>query len=287
MYFRTTLKGPGYRYITNSHSLRTYPKGKERGERRERTPEEMERQNRRNRALHVQLLILGNFKEGWHITLTYPKEERPPDAVAAKRELKNFIDRATRRFKKQGLEFKWLVVTEIGSKGAVHHHLIIEDINQNNFSSQKVVRDCWKGRIYASPMYEDGEYESLADYLCKKETKEDIPGCKVTHSRNLIQPKKTREKKRGRAWQQEPKVPNGWELVKDSLHNGINIFTGLPTQSYLLIERGKKNACKDVYARNDQIHAPDGRCGPVCTSHGDWREGSYLEWENIFPGKSF
>ena len=280
MYFKTTLKGPGYRYVINSHSLRTYPKGKERGEKRERTPEEMERQNRRNRALHVQLLILGNFKEGWHITLTYPKEDRPPDAMAAKKILKNFIDRVTRRFKKAGLEFKWLCVTEIGSQGAVHHHLVIQDINENGFCSQKIIRECWKGRIYASPMYEDGEYESLADYLTKKETKEDVPGCKVTHSRNLIQPKKTREKKRGSTWQQEPRVPKGWELVKESLHNGINIFTGLPTQSYLLIERGKKDACKDIYARNDKKRTSDGRCGPIHPEYGDWGAGGYIKWSS-------
>jgi hypothetical protein len=272
-YIRVTLNGPGYKFVSNTHSMRVYLKGKERNPKRERTPEEMERQNARNRALKVQLLILGNFKEGWHVTLTYAKEARPPDAEGAKKELKRFLDRAGRRFKKAGIEFKWLAVTEIGSHGAVHHHLIIEDINEEGFSSQKVVRECWNGGKYFSPMYEDGEYQSLSEYLVKKETKEDVPGCKVSHSRNLIMPKKKREKMRGHTWFSDPKVPKGWELVKESLHNGINAFTGLPCQSYLLIE--VKDASKHIHSFNNKDHPSIGRNGPIHSRDGDWRSGGY------------
>ena len=282
-YFQTTLSGPGYRYVYNNYSGRHLTKV-QRGERRERTKDEMEKQNARNRAIHTQLLILGNFKNGWHMTLTYKKEDRPPDIESAKKILKNFLARVGRRYKKAGFEFKWLYVTEIGSHGAIHHHLIIEDIQEGSFSSQRAVRDCWEGGLYFTPMYEDGEYQALSEYLVKKESKEKITGCKVTHSRNLIMPKVTRKKKKGFTWLPEPRVPTGWELIKDSLHNGINAFTGLPCQQYLLIEsrKGGRDAGKDLCIHHNKEHPPGGRDGEVRDDDRSKREGSHTNWRDKF-----
>lgn len=286
MYYRKILSGPGYRFITNTH--RGIYVRSDRGEKRERTKDEMEKQNARNRAIHTQLLILGNFRNGWHVTLTYPKEGRPPDAESAKKELSNFLKRAKRKYQRAGYEFKWLCVTEIGSHGAMHHHLIIEDIQDGEFSSQRVIRECWNGGKYLTPMYEDGEYQSLSEYLVKKESKEDIPGCRMTHSRNLIMPKEKRQKRKGNTWLPDPKIPKGWQLVKDSLYNGINAFTGLPCQQYLLIEikKEKKNAGKDIHIYNDKEHPPGGRSRPVCTCNGDWRTRSYSSGTGDIQGKS-
>lgn len=286
MYYRKILSGPGYRFVTNSH--RGIYVSSKRKEKRERTKEEMEKQNARNRAIHTQLLILGNFKNGWHITLTYPKEDRPPDPESAKKELSNFLKRAKRKYQRAGFEFKWLCVTEIGSHGAVHHHLIIEDIQEGEFSSQRVIRESWNGGKYFTPMYEDGEYQGLSEYLVKKESKEDVPGCKMTHSRNLIMPKEKRQKRKGNTWLPDPKIPKGWMLVKDSLYNGVNAFTGLPCQQYLLIEieKEKKNACKDIRIFNNKEHPPDGRSQPVCSCNGDWRLRGNSSGADKLPRKS-
>lgn len=272
-YFRKILSGPGYRFISNSYSMKLG--GGYRGEKRERTKEEMEKQNARNRAIHTQLLILGNFRNGWHVTLTYPKEERPPDVSSAKKELRNFFGRAGRRYKKAGYEFKWLCVTEIGSRGAIHHHLIIEDLQNGDFSSQRVIRESWSGGKYFTPMYDDGEYQSLSEYLVKKESKEEVSGCKVTHSRNLIMPKTKREKRRGNAWLHDPRIPKGWELVKDSLYNGVNAFTGLPYQQYLLIEIGGNNVSKDLHNEYDKERPPGGRSRSICSGDRGIRKGGY------------
>ncbi len=284
-YIKTTLSGPGYRFVMNNYSFGR--RGGKRGEKRERTKEEMEKQNARNRAIHTQLLILGNFRGGWHVILTYPKDDRPPDAEGGKKELRKFLERAGRRYKKAGYEFKWLSVTEIGSRGAVHHHLIIEDIQDAEFSSQRAIRESWKGGKYFTPMYEEGEYRSLSEYLVKKETKEDIPGCKVTHSRNLIMPKTKRVKRKGNIWPVDPRIPKGWELVKDSLFNGINVFTGLPSQQYLLIEiKENKNAGKNVPVLIDKEHPPCGRDRPVRIGNGDWRQGGYPPGKDPVQGKT-
>ena len=120
MYTRTILEGSGYQFIKNSYSSNSGAPGSERSKRRKRTPEEMERQNQSNRARHVQLLILGNFKEGWHVTLTYAKEKRPKTGEEAKKILAKFHRRMKAKYKKAGFEYKWIAVTEIGGHGAVH-----------------------------------------------------------------------------------------------------------------------------------------------------------------------
>ena len=237
LYSRTIREGPNYRLITNSYS-RVLPKGIPRQEKRKKTPEEMERANRRERARRLQCIILGNFKEGYHATLTYPKERRPRDALEAKKDLQKFLRKMKRKFQKEGFEFKWIAVTEIGSKGGIHHHLILEELHEGDFSTTKALRECWQGGMYLSILREDGSFRELADYLTKKETKEDVPGCKVSHSRNLIMPKVKRQKKKGRQWLPEPREPRGWHLVKDSLENGFNPITGYPVQTYLLIRDG-------------------------------------------------
>ena len=240
MYNRTVFSGPGYQFIKNSYSSGGAP-GIPRERKRKRTPEEMDQQNRQNRARHVQLLILGNFKEGWHCTLTYSKEARPKDANEAKKILQKFHRRMKAKFRKAGVEYKWIGITEIGQRGAAHHHLILEDIHTETFTTQKAVKECWEYMSNFSMLYEEGEYEGLADYLTKKETKEDVPGCKVSHSRNLTLPKRKKRKMRSKSWLLDPKVPDGWELVKSSLWNGVNRYTGLPSQHYLLIRNKSQN----------------------------------------------
>lgn len=241
MYTRTIRYGPGYQWISNNH-VGIIPKGTKREPKRKRTPEEMDKQNARNRARQLQLIILGNFKEGCHVTLTYKKDKRPRDALEAKADLQKFHRRMKAKLKKAGFDYKWVAVTEIGRNGAVHHHLILEELHSENFSTMKAVNAVWDGIVYSSMLYEDGSFEQLSDYLTKKETKEKVPGCKVSHSRNLILPKAKRKRMKGAKWRAEPKVPKGWMLVKDSLWNGFNVFSGYPCQQYLLIELPKNKS---------------------------------------------
>lgn len=240
MYTRTIWEGPEYKFVKNSYSYRCGAPGIKRNPKRKRTPQDIERQNIRNRARHVQLLILGNFKEGWHVTLTYSKDKRPESVEEAKVVLAKFHRRMKAKFKKAGFEYKWIAVTEVGKRGAAHHHLILEDIHTDSFTTQKAVSECWPYITNFSMLYEDGEYEGLADYLTKKETKEDIPGCKVSHSRNLVMPKKTKKRMKRKTWQLDPKVPKGWMLVKESVWNGFNEYTGLPSQHYLLVKQQRR-----------------------------------------------
>lgn len=206
---------------------------KERQPKRKRTPEEIKKQNQRNRAKYLQRLIITNFKKGdWHIILKYRPKDRPVTWEEAKKQIKKFIDKMRKAHKKAGLPFKWIKITERGKKGqALHHHMIIQDIDQLN--TVKLVKELWEyGNTCFIDLYEDGEFKNLAEYIVKAETKEEDTWCTYSRSRNLKKPKKEKEKIRRKRWPEEPKPKKGWYIIKDSIVNGTNPVTRHPYQHY-------------------------------------------------------
>lgn len=211
--------------------------GEKREKKRKRTPEEVQRQNERNRWKKIQRIILANYKEGdWHLILKYRKGERPDTYEEAVKHRKDFLDKMRTIYRKAGLKFKWIAVTERGKKGHVlHHHLIIEDIDQDGVKTVELVKKFWKhGNQFFSSLYEDGEYEKLAEYIVKSETKEECRWCTYSRSRNMIVPKPKIELVHRRRWKNPPVAPKGWYVVKDSVWNGTNPVTGYPVQHYTI-----------------------------------------------------
>ena len=219
--------------------------GKKRSPKRNRTPEEIARQNRTNREKKVQRLILANFKEGdWHLILKYKPDERPETYEEAQNLLKTFLARMRREYKKKGYPLKYIAVTERGKKGqALHHHLIVEDIKG---LTCELVKKLWKGFKNFIDLYEDGDYENLASYIVKIETKEEQEKGKASYSRsrNLITPKPRRKKMLRRRWPEEPKPKKGYEIDKNSIVNGINPVTGYPWQHYTMRKIRGETVCQ-------------------------------------------
>ena len=201
---------------------------------RKRTPEDIARQNKTNREKKIQRLILANFKEGdWHLILKYTKENRPGSYKEAQKQIQKFLEKMRKAYKKAGYEFKYIYVTERGKQGACHHHLIIEDIAEPELNTKKMVLKNWEyGSKAFIPLYEDGEFEDLAEYIVKKETKEEAEGCTYSRSRNLIIPEPKREIIHRKRWKKEPKAEKGWYIIPDSVVNGENPVTGHPFQYY-------------------------------------------------------
>lgn len=211
--------------------------GEKRGKKQKRTPEDIRRQNERNRWRRIQRLILNNFRQGdWHLILKYRPGERPETYGEAKRHRKKFLDRMRKEYKKAGIHFKWIAVTERGKKGQVlHHHLVIQDIHREGIDTVQLVKKLWSyGNEFFVSLYEDGEYEKLAEYIVKAEDREEGEWCTYSRSRNLVPPKKTVETVRRRSWRDPPVAPRGWYVVKDSVYNGMNPVTGYPYQHYTL-----------------------------------------------------
>lgn len=211
--------------------------GQTRGKKRKKTPEDIRKQNKRNRWKRIQRIILANFHEGdWHLILKYRLGERPDTYEEAKAHRKKFLDEMRKIFNKAGIPFKWIIVTERGKKGKVlHHHLVIEDIRRDGIDTVKLVKKLWTyGNEFFVSLYEDGEYEKLAEYLVKSETKEECGWCTYSRSRNLIVPQPKIEMIRHRRWKNPPVAPKGWYVVQDSIWNGENPVTGMPVQHYTI-----------------------------------------------------
>ncbi len=217
--------------------------GQTRGKKKKKTPEDIRRQNEKNRWKRLQRIILANFKEGdWHLILKYRSEERPDTYEEAKAHRKKFLDRMREAYKKAGIPFKWIIVTERGKRGQVlHHHLVIEDVRRNGIETVKLVKKLWSyGNEFFASLYEDGEYEKLAEYLVKAETKEECGWSTYSRSRNLIVPEQKVEIIHHRRWRNPPVAPKGWYVVKDSIWNGENPVTGQPVQHYTIKKLDKR-----------------------------------------------
>lgn len=211
--------------------------GKKREKKKKKTPEDIQKQNERNRWKRIQRIILANFREGdWHLILKYRPEERPDTYEEAKAHRKKFLDKMREVFKKAGIPFKWIIVTERGKKGNVlHHHLVVEDIRRDGIDTVKLVKKLWTyGNEFFVSLYDDGEYEKLAEYLVKSESMEAGEWCTYSRSRNLIVPQPRVEKVYHRRWRNPPVAPKGWYVVQDSIWNGENPVTGQPVQHYTI-----------------------------------------------------
>lgn len=212
--------------------------GQKREKKKKKTPEDMAKQNYRNRCRKVQILILFNFRPGdWHLVLKYAKDKRPGSYEEAVKQRQDFIKKVRKAYKKAGISFKWIAVTERGKQRQVlHHHLIIEDIDVGGVRTAKLVKELWRyGGHFFSSLYEDGEYEDLAEYIVKAETKEECGWCTYSRSRgNLVMPEPKVETIHHRRWRNPPVAPKGWYVVEDSVWNGKNPVTGCPVQHYTL-----------------------------------------------------
>ena len=249
--------------IVNRYPSRAGAPGERREEKRKKTPEEMERANLRNRVKNLQRLILANFEEGdFHLVLKY--KEAPATYAEAKKDLQRFLASMRRACKKEGYEFKYIGVTERGKRKAVlHHHLIIED----RPGMKELVRRYWKGHCAWHDLYEDGDFENLAAYIVKKETKEENEGTTYTRSRNLRIPKVKKVTYKRRVWPEDPKPRKGWYIVKGSVVNAVNAFTGRPYQNYLTRQVKKDKGCTSRSTSIRRQRAPSGQgAGAAATS---------------------
>ncbi len=85
------------------------------------------RLNEHNAEMKLVRLLHSNFSgEDYEIHLTYRDEELPQDEAEAAGDVQNFIRRIKRRYKKLGVELKYVYVTEGGVGGTrYHHHLTL------------------------------------------------------------------------------------------------------------------------------------------------------------------
>ena len=189
--------------------------GKSRKAKSNKTTAERKKHNAKTRARYIQRLLLHNFKPGdLHVTLQYRKEDRPETYEEGMERLRAFLKRLRKYYKDRGHILKYIGVTERGKRRAVlHHHIVIEAIDDNVLHTLPAIAKCWGGYTKASVMYEDGNFEQLAEYLTKREGKEDGAGASYIRSRSLEEPQPEKRIVFRRTWDKDPEVPPGWYLV--------------------------------------------------------------------------
>ena len=112
--------------VEEYHTARYGAPGQERVKRRKATPEEMERVNQYNREKTARRKLREHFDVHDYFTdLTYKRDERPEDMIAAKDDFKKFIREVRKKYKKHGYVLKWMRNIEVGTKNGWHIHLII------------------------------------------------------------------------------------------------------------------------------------------------------------------
>lgn len=217
--------------------------GKKRKKRMSETKEAQKKNNQKKKAEKLQLLMLMNFNKGYHVVLRYPKGNQGCTYREAEKKLASFLDKTRRQLKASGRPFKFIAITERGKRReALHHHMVIPD-DPDLLTS---IRKNWGNNFEVISMYEEGAYKELAEYFVKVETKEEAEKGKSKYhrSRNLQKPLE-KSAITTKKWQEEPEIPKGYELVKDSFESGkIEALGGLPYQKYMVKRSGKKEKAK-------------------------------------------
>lgn len=224
-------------------------KGEKRQEKSKPTPWQIELQNQLNKATRIRRIIKANFEASdmW-ITLTYERNTRKSmDEV--KRDVEKFIQKIRRRYKKYGEEMKWMRVIEIGSRGGIHVHMLLNRLRVAEApDTDIIVCECWPhGRPFHKNLYAEDGYQQLASYMAKIPDEEERKAKKMPRklgkeeysfstSRNLIRPKPERHDRK--VWtvrklvREGPKPTPGYYIVKSSVKIGVNQYTGYSYMRY-------------------------------------------------------
>ncbi len=221
--------------INKYFSSRYHKKGIPRGRNSELTNELQKKVNLRQAIKKIRRLINANFtKNDMHWVLTYRKADRP-NPHKARDDLDKFLRKLRKIYKDNGMELKYIAVTEYENR-AIHHHILI------NYIEPKIINELWKyGRARLSMLDDLGDYGALGEYFIKETsktfTKSDAPlGKRWRQSRNLIIPIPEKEIVKADSWRKEPKPLKGYQIIKSSVVTGEHEITGYMFQSYSMVK---------------------------------------------------
>ena len=101
-----------------------------RGARESKTADAVQKYNLKMAERRLTRILNENFRAGdIHLVLTYAKHNRPDTSEQAKKHIQLFFRRLRRNLKRPGRELKRLGTTAYGTRGAIHHHIVISTMD--------------------------------------------------------------------------------------------------------------------------------------------------------------
>lgn len=232
--------------VLKYYSSRFGKKGIKRGKKRSLTREEQKEVNKRAAEKKLRRIINENFEEGdTHLVLDYKRDRRPAGRGQMRKDADDFLREMRNLYKRHEIELKYVHVMEIGKKGALHHHLVIN--TPEEISQREIVR-CWKGRgrTHHNPLDDSGQYAKLASYLIKQsdgmlKDPDALQGKRWNSSRNLRKPEVLRKEPiKDKGWYNRiarlpKKLEKSYYLDGDSVQEGIHEKTGYTFFTYTFV----------------------------------------------------
>ena len=250
-YIKSICKAGKTIEVAAYYTRRYKPKDGRRGKKERETTEKQQQINDRQLEKKLTRIINASFDgDSWYITLTYKTENRPKDAEELKRHIREFLKRLRKVYKQEGRELKYIETAEVGERGAMHIHILVNDID-----TRKIARLWDKGFINAKPLDSSGQYRKLAAYFIKyaqktRKTCEAIQKKAYNCSRNLIRPEPKKIVMYGNRYRKKIRIKDGYYLDKESVYMGTDA-EGYERLEYTLIK--KDRSYKRVHDRHRDI----------------------------------
>lgn len=256
-------------------------KGEKRKPKKKASPEQIAKQNQRNKEIRTRRLIKENFEKGdiWSCC-KYPKGMRL-DVKEVKDDKKRFFRILRDEYRKRGSTLKWIARLEIGARGGIHFHVLINRITD----SDVIIADAWSRAISRHNCRSDGlvdyrsvydDVKALAEYMCKApeegteeykqismfEESDKKALLSLTSSKNLIRPEP--EHVYRSHWTMRKIIENGpvptpgYKIDEESVLIGVNPYTGYSYCKYTevkIAETSKKTKCGATFhpPRGDDV----------------------------------
>lgn len=230
-------------------------KGEKRSSKVKATPEQIKKQNQKNKEKYTRRMIKLNFdKNDLWCTFLYPKGTRKL-LIEVKEDFKKFLRKLRRIYKARDSDLKFIYRIEVGSKGGVHIHMLCNHI-EGSPPVDMIIQELWEhGRVnFQRFAGEEEDCEKLANYIVKQPTEEaqkkidelyagDTKALiSYSSSRNLIRPEPERKeyirKTVRKIIEDGIKPTEGYQIIKDSIITGVNAYTGMSYLYYTEVKGG-------------------------------------------------
>lgn len=211
--------------IEKYHCSRYDCKGEKRRKKENTSIDAQQKVNIRQSTQNLRWKLNCNFVDGdlW-VEFDYRKELRPANSMEMQEHMTEFLKQLRKEYAKQGVKLKYVYCKELGPRGGSHIHMVMNYCE----GITRILRRCWtKGGIHIDPLYSNGDYSQIAEYMHKYadktvETEGKQIGKRYYSSKGMKMPKITRRIVRSvNTFQETPRERKGYYLIKESVISGI------------------------------------------------------------------